>query len=258
MAIKKKDSNENEVTIMEIGSSTKTICIIGKSPMIQNSMNKKVGGDLLIPPPKKTAADKASKLKHIPMAEFRMSLHRPSGASFPTAIGVPSAAVKGALCCAAIDIPGAVKSQLGRNVFVLGDYIPLWGIPKLYMAVVRCADMSRTPDIRTRAIIPEWACMFDVEYVTPLLKLAAVVNLLAAAGITQGLGDFRPQKGKGNFGQFRIVSPDDADFRRIVETGGKEAQQAAIDDPEMYDYNTEQLMEHFDAEAHRRGFTLPA
>lgn len=254
----KKSAGEEPITVMEIGSETNTICIIGRSPMIQNSMSVKVTRDLLIPPPKKTAADKASKLKHIPLAEYRMSLHRPSPKDFPTAIGVPAAAIKNALCCAAIDLPGAAKSQLMRNVFVLGEYIPVWGVPRLHMAVVRCADISRTPDIRTRAIIPEWACIFDVEYVTPLLKLTVVANLLQAAGITQGLGDFRPQKGKGNYGQFKICQQDDPDFVRIIQNGGKEAQLAAIDSPEMYDFETEQLMEHFDAEAHRRGFSVPA
>lgn len=254
----KKSAGEGPIAVMEIGSETNTICIIGRSPMIQNSMSVKVTRDLLIPPPKKTAADKASKLKHTPLTEYRMSMHRPSAKDFPTAIGVPAAAIKNALCCAAIDLPGAVKSQLGRNVFVLGEQVPVWGVPKLHMAVVRCADMSRTPDIRTRAIIQEWACIFDVEYVTPLLKLAAVASLLQAAGITQGLGDFRPQKGKGNYGQFRICQPDDPDFVRIIQNGGKEAQLAAIDSPEMYDFETEQLMGHFDAEAHRRGFSVPA
>lgn len=225
--------------------------------MIQNCMNIKVLRDLLIPPPKKTAADKASKLKHIPLIEYRLSMHRTPD-DFPTAIGGPASWAKNALCSAALDLPGAVKSQLGRNVFAIGEKFPVWGIPKLHMAVVRCADISRTPDIRTRAIIPKWACVFEVEYTTPLLKINAVINLFAAAGITQGFGDFRPQKGKGNYGQFRVCTEDDPEFIRIVETGGREAQLAAIESPEMYDFETEQLMEYFDEEAHRRGFSVPA
>lgn len=253
-----KKNGEQQVMVTEIGIKTDTICIIGRSPMLQNCMSAKVRGGLLLPAPKKTAADKASKLKHEPIKEYRSSLHRPTNIGFQTAIGAPAAWVKNAICCAAIDMPGAVKSQLGRNVFIPGEYLPIWGVPKLHMAVVRCADISRTPDIRTRAILPEWACEFSVEYVTPLLKITAIANLIQAAGITQGLGDFRPQKGKGSYGQFQICAPDDPDFLRIVKAGGKETQLAAIDAPEMYDFDTEQLMDYFEEQTNIRGLSVPA
>ncbi|MGH8626433.1 MAG: hypothetical protein ACREYC_14585, partial [Gammaproteobacteria bacterium] len=133
-----------------------------------------------------------------------------------------------------------------------GDYVAIYGIPKLLMSVVRMADMSRTPDVRTRAILPEWACRVVISFVQPILKRNAVVNLLAAAGLIQGVGDWRPEKGNGSYGQFQIVPPDDAVYRAIIRQGGREAQLKALADPENYDAETERLRAWYDTEVARR------
>jgi hypothetical protein len=138
--------------------------------------------------------------------------------------------------------------------YVEGDEIPIYGIPQLLMSVTRSADMNKTPDVRTRAILPKWACRIAIQYTTPLLKEQAIINLLAAAGITQGVGDWRVQKGSGNYGQFSLVSPDDKEFVRIIKEGGKNAQDKAIADPVCYDSETEELLSWFHVETKRRGF----
>ncbi len=167
-----------------------------------------------------------------------------------------ASAFKAALKSAALDLPGASKSQIGRLTYVEGDLVSIYGVPKLLMSVVRSADMNRTPDIRTRAILTEWACRVSITFVMPLLREQAVVNLLAAAGITQGIGDWRPQKGSGSYGQFALVGIGDADFDRIVATGGRDAQMAAMAEPECYDDETEKLLSWFDVESKRRGFKV--
>ena len=163
---------------------------------------------------------------------------------------------KGALRSAALDIPGANKSQIGRLTYVNGEFTPIYGVPKLFMSIVRSADMNRTPDVRTRAIVPEWACKLSVTYVQPLLRDQAVANLLAAAGISIGVGDWRPEKGAGAYGQFALVSADDADFVRICKTGGRAAQMAAMEDPDCHDEETAELLSWFDKEVKVRGFKI--
>ncbi len=44
------------------------------------------------------------------------------------------------------------------------------------MSVVRSADIGKTPDIRTRAILPAWAARITVTYVTPKLTANAVLT----------------------------------------------------------------------------------
>jgi hypothetical protein len=71
-----------------------------------------------------------------------------------------------------------------------------------------------------------------------------------------GVGDWRPQKGSGTFGRWRIVEPDDKEYLDIIKTGGAEAQQAALDDPAPYDDETEELLGWYDVEVKRRGLKV--
>ena len=220
--------------------------------MIYNSMSEKTRHELLLPKGKKTAYDKASTLKHEPYEEFRSSIYR-LPESRGTLIGMPSTAFKAALRSAALDVPGSTKAQIGRLTYVPGDYVEIYGTPQLLMSITRNSDMARTPDVRTRAIIPQWACKINIVYTMPLLKQQAVVNLLAAAGIMQGIGDWRPEKGKGDYGQFRICSPSDKDFKAVMKQG-RDTQIKAMDEALPYDLETEKLLRWFDVEVETRGF----
>jgi hypothetical protein len=93
-----------------------------------------------------------------------------------------------------------------------------------------------------------------VNFIMPQLNPTSVVNLLANAGVLIGVGDFRQEKGKGNFGSFRVVGPgvDDAEWDDLVAHHGREAQQFAFDNPVFADKDTEDLMEFFHEEFNRR------
>jgi len=92
--------------------------------------------------------------------------------------------------------------------------------------------------------------------VTPQLNAKTVGNLLAAGGLTQGVGDWRPEKGSGNFGQFDLVGPDDPEFNDIIENGGRDVQSRYMDHPAPYDQETEELLDWFYDEAERRGIEI--
>lgn len=134
--------------------------------------------------------------------------------------------------------------------------VSLYGIPQLWMAVVRSADMAKTPDVRTRAIIPEWASQVTLKYVTPNLNRQSVGNLFASSGVFIGVGDGRPEKGALSFGRFEIVAEDDERYQRIIREGGREAQDAAFDNPTCFDTETEELLEWWNTEVRRRGFEV--
>lgn len=250
MAAKK----ETSIDILTLNTASLTANIVGVTPFICHSMNAKVMSDLLLPPAKKNKSQRESTLKHDPLAEYRRSPYRFKGDEAPTRIFHPAGAWKKAVAQAAVDIPGAAKAQIGRLCWIEGRDIPLWGIPQMLMSVTRSADMNRTPDVRTRAILPEWATTVTITFVQPNLKQVAVANLLAAAGLINGMGDWRTQKGSGNFGQFRLVDANDPDFLRIVKQGGREAQDVALENPTCFDLESEELFEWFNAEVARRGF----
>jgi hypothetical protein len=254
MAIKRDDSSE--VFIMKIDQGLADFCIIGTAPLICNRMSEKVRQELLLPKGKKNAAEKASTLKHEPLVEYRNSPYTNRDADAPTRIQLLGSMFKGAMKTAALDIPGAKKAQIGRLTYVHRDRVDVYGVPQIFMSVTRSADMNKTPDVRTRAILPRWACRVSIRYAQPVIKLQSVANLLAAGGITSGVGDWRVEKGSGGYGTYQIVTDDDPEYLDIVATGGREAQDAALENPSAYDDETESLFAWYDIEAKRRGFKV--
>jgi hypothetical protein len=122
--------------------------------------------------------------------------------------------------------------------------------------VVRSANAARPPDIRTRVIIPEWCADLTISFVMPTLRQTAVANLLGAAGITAGVGDWRPEKGKGSYGQFELAGKTDPRVAQIKKLWGRAAQIEAMAAPKTYDLETEELLAWFNEEAPKRGYEL--
>lgn len=249
MATKSNDSSE--IRIERLQRATIKVHVLGTSPLILHRMADKALHELLLPAGRRTAADRAQTLKHNPIEEYRAAaLTVPSG---PTLLGLLSTAFKGAMMTAALAVPGVRKTEIGRLVFVEGESVPVYGEPRLFMSVVRSADMNRTPDIRTRPIVPRWAAELLVTFVAPLITEQSVVNLLAAAGVTAGVGDWRPEKGKGSYGQFDVVNADDVDYAALVAEGGRAVQERALAEPEPYNTESAELLDWFTDEAGRRG-----
>lgn len=257
MATMKKDDGA-EISIMEVSKGQMEFCIVGTSPLIVNRMSQKVWFELLAPKGRKTAVEKASSLKHDPIKEFRDSVYRMDDPKQPTLLGFLPTAFKRAMGSAALDLPGAKKSQIGRLVYVHGEMLPLYGVPRVFMSITRSADMNKTPDVRTRALLPEWACRILITFTKPVLREQSIANLLAAAGFQSGIGDWRQEKGSGSYGAFKLVSSDDPDFKRIIKTQGRDAQQDALDNPVAYNAETSEMLAWFDVEIKRRGFKVAA
>lgn len=251
----KKDELE-QVQIVELKRARIVYHVVGETPLLMNSMSVKAQRELLLPRGRKTAVEKQGSLKHEPLQEYRDSIYRARRGS-DTVLALLNTQFKAALCTAALDIPGAKKAQIGRLTSIEGgERLPLYGVPEIFCSVVRSADINKTPDIRTRCIVPRWACKVEVTYTVPVLNATVISSLFATAGYTMGVGDWRPQKGSGTFGRWRIVEPDDKDYLDIIKTGGAEAQQAALDDPAPYDDETEELLGWYDVEVKRRGLKV--
>lgn len=228
-------------------------CIVGVSGMLHNRMSEKAKHELLLPHGMKTRADKASKLKHDVLEEFRNSPYVLRDPKAETYLAVLACSFKKAMVGAAGLVPGAEKKMIGQLVWIEGERLNLWGIPQLSMMVVRQKGIDKTPDIRTRAITPEWATRLKIRYVQPHLNAKSIATLLATAGLTQGIGDGRNEKGSMTYGQFAVVDQDDERFKRIIKTGGRKTQAAAMDDPTLYDAETEEMYGWFQQEVERRG-----
>ena len=117
----------------------------------------------------------------------------------------------------------------------------------MFMSVVRQKGIDRSPDIRTRTIVPQWACQLSISYAS-ILDDQSVINLLAASGFIQGIGGLRVEKGSGSYGRYSLVSADDKKWNAVVKSGGRAAQIAALKNPEYYDDETRDLYQWFNEE----------
>lgn len=252
-----KKKQEATIEIMPITMGRITVHVLGTSPLIMHRFAKKAWEELLFPSGRMNAAEKADNLKHDPLTEYREGMYRNRDPKEPAAFHLPVLMFQKALAAAALDLPGASKAQILRLVSITSMQINLFGVPSMGMNMVRSSDMARTPDVRTRPFFTEWACSFEIEFTSSLLKQNQIVNLLAAAGVIVGVGDWRPQKG-GPYGKFRIVDADDKDYRRVMKEGGRVAQLAAYEKPEAYDADTEELFSWFREEAKRREKVVPS
>ncbi len=251
---KKAEPRTAEIEILEIQTGVLEACIMGTTPLILNRLSEKTRRTLLLPPPKKTAADKAQTLKHDVLAEYRASPHRNYDPKGESHIQADSSSFKNAMASAALDIPGAAKkAQIARLAWVVGERVSIYGVPKLLTSNVRNSDINRTPDIRIRAILPEWCCRIRVSYMKPALSQKGIGNLLSAAGMIRGVGDWRAEKGNGRYGCFELCSPSDVAFKRIMKAGNYKVQAAAMEEPTYYDSDSQSLVEWYFQELERRG-----
>jgi hypothetical protein len=242
-----------EIVIQPIQTETITVAIQGTRPLILNRLAEKARHELLMPKGRKSTAERAQSLKHDPFAEYKAAPYVIANELAPTLLGFPASAIKGAMMQAALRIPGAKKTEIAQLVWVEGDIVPVFGIPQLFMSITRSADMNRTPDIRTRVIVPKWTAVIDITFTVPLINETSVVNLLSGAGQICGIGDWRPEKGKGTFGQFKIVNSEADTYQAITSAGGRAVQMAAMETPEPYDAETEELLSWFASELKTRG-----
>lgn len=249
-----KAAVETTIDIRPIEARTINIGIVGTRPLILNRLSNKAKQELLMPKGRKTTAERASSLKHNPIQEFNDAPELIDDENAPTLLGFPAAAFKKGMSSAALRVPGVRKAEINQLVWVEGDLTPIYGVPQMLMSVTRSADMNRTPDIRTRVIVPEWATVIAVTFTVPILNDTSVANLLSAAGTLCGIGDWRTEKGSGTYGQYRITNPDtDEEFKRIVAGGGRAVQVAGMEAAEPYNRETEELFSWFTDELKTRG-----
>ena len=248
-----KSKQTETLSVLELQQGVIQFNVLGTSPLFYHRFAMKAWHELLLPSGRKTAADRAGSLKHNPLEEYRGSLYRHgTGHNGATRLYFPGSAFGKAIRSAALDLPGVNKSQIGRLSWVEEYNVDIWGIPTLSMMMVRNSDMARTPDVRTRATLPQWACTITVRYARPLLNDKQIGNLTAAAGQIIGIGDGRAEKRTFRFGSFELVSERDKRFLSVKKTAGRAAQDKAIAEPSFFDDESAELFRWFYTEIERR------
>lgn len=240
-----------------ISMGSLSLCILGRSPLLINAMSQKIKFDQLQPPLPKTKTQRRSVMKHYPLEEFRSCVYRDTRADGPTRLQALTVWFKKGIASMALDLPSAAtKAQLGRCVFVDGERVPLYGRPFVHMGIVRMAGIGQAPDVRTRAILPQWACRITVQYMRPALTEKVVMQLIAAAGLFRGVGEWRPERGSGAFGQYAVVAESHPEFQAVLAQGRAVQDAVLTVDPlqaeHFYDHDSYDLYVRWLDEAKRR------
>ena len=253
MTIVKKPTAATTMEIHALKQGRIKLRMIGQTPLYFNSMGAKAWRDLLVGGGKKTAAEKKN-IKHNPEQEFRDSVYKKSTGD--TYLCFPAAGVKGAMATAALETEGIKKTSVQRLIFLPESQIQVWGKPYLKMDIVRSADMNKTPDVRTRAYLPNWCAEVDIKFVTPTLSAFSIVSLLQNAGTIVGIGDFRQEKGRGSYGTFSVASSEEMGEQQEIwddiTQEAREVQELAMEYPECADDQTRELMQFIQEERLRR------
>ena len=231
MVAKKTTVKAMGLSIESLQQTEVSFKIIGTAPLIYNSMSLKAQKTLLMGAAKKTAAEK-KEIKHNPEEEFVDSCYiNGTNGSY---LSFPSTGIKRGMATAALETAGVTKASINRGIYVVGEHINVWGKPYMNMSVVRSSDINRTPDIRTRAKLPNWCTEVTVRYINPTFSQLDITALLVNAGTLCGLGDWRIEKG-GPMGGYRIVQTKDDQkiFDRLVKEEGDTCQKLALENPEI-------------------------
>ena len=242
-----KKPDPESFTINQIGMDSMLVRLVGTTPLYIHRMSAKAKRQLMIGGRKKTAAERLE-IKHDPRAEFRDCMLVEELKHPHSAIWFPAMAIKSAMGTAALVVPGIRKTDVNRLVFLPADQIPIFGRPLLRMDVMRSSDINRTPDVRTRAFLPEWATELEIRFAKPALSREGVLTLLHNAGIVAGIGDSRQEKGKGSFGSFKIAEPED-EISALLDV---DAQLEAVNNPQPHGVESAELLAEFDAEVASR------
>lgn len=185
----------HEIVVPPIERGTMKLTIRGVSPLLSHKFSDKNKDEMLSKQMKQAKQAKAAK---DPEADYKESIYytRDGKPGFP-ASGIKKACVE---ACSFID--GITKVQARGALFIKGDVLPIRGDPTMHEAIVRLN--GRTADIRYRAEYPEgWEIDLEVLFNPRVISAESIVNLIENAGMSVGIGDWRPQK-SGSFGMFEV------------------------------------------------------
>lgn len=103
------------------------------------------------------------------------------------------------------------RPDINRSIWILDDLIPIQYQKKdLVMRedIVRLSGVSRAPDMRYRPEFRKWSVEVKVQFDADYISLDSLMNLFARAGVSAGVGEWRPSapKNGGDHGMWEVES----------------------------------------------------
>ena len=151
-----------------------------------------------------------------PEAEYEAAFHRLSDGSY----GFPAHGIKASIANAAHRDLGFPRTAVYKAVFVHPDdpvtncvRIEHSAAPKMRTDVVRLE--SGVADLRYRPEFQDWAMNLRITIDEDWINVDTLVALIQRAGFGVGIGEWRPQKGVGNFGRYKVAVVEEDDGSQV-------------------------------------------
>lgn len=190
------------VEVLEFQIREVTIPIVGISPLIVHKFSEKAMKII-----QDKQAGKAKNKKHDardPESDFENAKHK----SVLGWDGFPAAGFKAAMTRGAKMI-GMVMKDTQTAFFVNADceetqLVRIYGDCRLRTDQVRVG--MGAADIRYRPEYPQWTAELSIEFNSGILSVEQIYQMVKAAGYGCGIGEMRPEKGKFNYGRFKLAN----------------------------------------------------
>lgn len=190
------------VEVVEFSIRQVTIPIVGISPLIVHAWSEKS---------KKMISDKqagkAKNKKHDirqPEEEYEAAKHR----SISGWDGFPAAGFKAAMIRGAKMIGMVMKDT--QQAFFINAECEETQLVRIHGECRMRTDMVRVgmgaSDIRYRPEYPDWYAELNIEFNEGIISIDQIHQLVKAAGYGCGVGEMRPEKGKFNYGRFKLAN----------------------------------------------------
>ncbi len=193
---------KNTVEILDFAIREVVIPIVGISPLIVHAWSEKSMRMIT-----DKQAGKAKNKKHEirnPEEDYDQAKHKsPLGFEGFPAAGFKAAMIRGA------KMIGMVMKDTQVSFFIKADceetqLIKIHGESRMRTDMVRVGMGSS--DIRYRPEYVDWYAELTIEFNAGVLSLDQIYQLVKAAGYGCGVGEMRPEKGKFNYGRFKLAN----------------------------------------------------
>lgn len=195
-------SQTKSVEILDFSIREVTIPIVGISPLVVNKFSEKQQ-KLIAGKQSGQAQNKKHDVK-IPANDYENAKHvSPLGwEGFPAA-GFKAAMIRGA------KMIGMVMKDTQISFFVKADceetqLVKINGDSRMRTDMVRVGMGSA--DIRYRPEYPAWQAELTIEFNAGNISIQQIYQLVKAAGYGCGVGEMRPERGKFNYGRFKLAN----------------------------------------------------
>lgn len=184
-----------------------TVRIKGTTPLVAHAFSHKALTEM-----EEKQTGKATKQRREirkPEEDFYGAIHWMNGTGHGEPSGFPCVAIKEAMASAAIRFMSfKYKVEIYGNLFIPGQLLEIKAaFPTMRRDYVRNSGPSRTVDLRYRPEYFPWEMNIPIRYKSNTISLKQVVGMVAHAGFSVGIGEWRPEKG-GDWGRWEVVGID--------------------------------------------------